>query len=66
MRTNLLEHLDFQGPQLAVGDDEEVATAAGRVQKTQSAEPLLKGDQFGDAAAVAARLEAMELDAQLV
>ena len=66
MWTNFFEHLDFQGPQLAVGDDEKVAAATGRIKKAQLAEPLLKGNQFGNAAAVTARLETAKLRPQFV
>ena len=60
------QHLDFQGAQLPVGDNQEVAAAAGGIEETQSAEPLLEGEQFRKAAAVAAGLEPGELRPKIV
>ena len=66
MGTNLLEHLDFQRPQLAVGNDEKIAAAAGRIEKAQLTEPSLKGNHFRDAPTVTTRLEVVELGTQSI
>ena len=60
------QHLDFQGAQLPVGDNQKVAAAAGGVEEAQFAEPLLEGEQFRKAAAVAAGLEPGELRPKIV
>jgi len=36
------EDIEFEGAQLPVGDDEEVAAAAGRVEETQGGELVVK------------------------
>ena len=62
-RCQLPQHLDFQRAQLAVGDDEEVATAARRIEQAQRAELLLEPPEIGDAAA---RLQPLKLGPQVV
>ena len=60
------DDLDLQGAQLAVGDDEEVAAAARRVQEAQRAEFVLEALQRGAAVRVLARPQPLELGAQVV
>ena len=60
------DDLDLQRAQLAVGDDEEVAAAARRVQEAQRAEFVLETLQRGAAVRVLARPQPLELGAQVV
>ncbi len=39
------DDVQFQSAQLAVGDDQEVAAAAGRVQESEGAQLILEGEQ---------------------
>ena len=39
---NRPDHFQFQAPQFTVGDHQEVAAAAGRIEERQLAEPLLE------------------------
>ena len=54
---DFLQYLDFQGAELAVGDDEEVAATAGGVEEAQLPELLLKCQERWPAAAVFTGLE---------
>ena len=65
-RKHFLQDLDLEQPQLPVGDDQEVAAAARRVEEPHAAELLLKAEQRGAAAAVLARLQALEFRPQIV
>ena len=56
-----LEHFDFQQAQFAVGDDEEVAAAAGGVEKAQARKFLVEAPQFGLVA-----FDALKFGAQIV
>jgi hypothetical protein len=40
------QHFQFQQPQLAVGDDEDVAAAAGGVEEGERAQLLVEVEQF--------------------
>ena len=55
------EHLDFQQPQLAVGDHQEVAAAAGRIEETQAGKLLVELLQLALVA-----LDPLELRPQVV
>ena len=63
---NRADHLHFEQPQFPVGDDEEVAAAAGRVEESKPSQFLLEAPQVGKAAAVLAGLEPGELGPQVV
>ena len=56
-----LEDFDFQQAQLAVGDDEEIAAAAGGVEEAEAGELFVEASQFGFVA-----LGALEFRAQVV
>ena len=56
-----LEHLDFQQAKLAVGDDQEIAAAAGRVEESQPGQLLVELLQL-----VLVALDALELGPQVV
>ena len=56
-----LEDFDFQQSQFAIGDDEEVAAAARRVEEAELRELLVEAPQFGFVA-----LDALEFGAQIV
>ena len=60
------QHFDFQRAQLSVGDDEEVATTARRVEQAQRAKSVPKLPQISHAAAVPAFLKVLEFSAQIV
>ena len=60
-RRRELENFDFQQAQFAVGDDEEIAAAAGRIEKAESRELFVEAPQFGFAA-----FGALEFGAQVV
>ena len=53
---NLTDDLDFKQAQLAVGDDEEIAAATGRVEESQLPQFFLESVQIGAAAAVSTGL----------
>src|ERR1035437_6410094 len=59
--TDHLEDFDFQQTQFAVGNDEEIAAAAGRIEEAQAREFLVEAFQFGFAA-----LGALEFPAQVI
>lgn len=61
VRVERFEYFKFEQAQLAVGDDEEVAAAAGRVEKLQGAELLL---ELGELVAVV--FEAVKFVPQLI
>ena len=56
----LPQHIDLQAAKLAVGDDEEVAAAAGGVEEPQRAELVPELPQVSHGAAVPAGLEPPE------
>ncbi len=64
--SNLADDLDFERPQFPVGDDEEVAAAARRVEERQAAELRLEPPERREAAPAPARFHAFELRVQVV
>ena len=54
---DLLQQRDLQRAQFAVGDDQEIAAAAGRIKEPQPREPVLETQQIGPPAAVPAGLQ---------
>ena len=59
-------HLDLQCPQLAIGDDQEIAAAARRIEDPKLAEPLVKSPQLGLAPGEAAGHDLLEVRSQFV
>ncbi|MBW7835404.1 MAG: hypothetical protein H3C28_02035 [Sphingomonadales bacterium] len=66
MRVRFPQHLDFQHPQFAVGDDQKVAAAAGGVEKFEIPQLFLKLQQVRNAAAVSPRLQPVEFRLQVI
>ena len=50
------QYLDLQQPQFPVGNNQEIATTAGRVEKRHLTQPFLKPSQLRKTAAISARL----------
>ena len=62
----LAQQLDLQGAQFPVGDDEEVAATAGRVEELHGAQALPEGEQRGAPAPVLPGGDPAELGAEVV
>ena len=62
----LSKDVDLKQAQFPIGDDEEVAAAAGRVEESQLAQLLLESQQIDAAAVVPTGLQAREFGTQVV
>ena len=60
-----MDQLDLQFAQFPIGDDQEIAATAGRIEELHLAQPLLKGSQFGAAFSLA-RPQTVEFRSQIV
>src|SRR5690606_26668130 len=63
---DLLQEFQFELSQFAIGNDQEVSAAAGRIEKTQSAKAIMKSLKRLAAAGIAAGLQLLELRPQPV
>jgi hypothetical protein len=63
---NLAQEFHFEPAQLAVGDDEKVPAAAGRIEEGEPGEPFVERLQLRPPPTVLPGLEAVELGAQVV
>ena len=60
------EHFEFQRAEFAVGDDKEVAAAAGRVEEAELGQLVLKFGEARGAARGAVGFDALEFGAEIV
>ena len=63
---NFEQHLDLQFAQLPVGDDQEVAAAAGRIEEAHLAQALLEAQQIRPPTPAALRADTLKFRAQLI